>query len=96
MNFYACVGEKDAHITSISKRPIYNTKTDAIWQGKVEMNNVNFLNFKSTSTACNARQSAFGLSPRYSPDQIPIHKFYGTHFTNVHPDAIAYLRSPLP
>ena len=66
MNFHGQLGQKDAHIQSESDRPIYNVKTDAIWDTKVELNNIDFINFKSTATACNARQSAFGISPGYS------------------------------
>lgn len=93
MNFYAMNKGKDAHITEKAARPVYNTKSFAVWDAKALITNVVFSNFK-TRTACNARQSVMGLPDIYSPDIIPIHYFTGVRFVNVEQDALAYLRDP--
>jgi len=84
---------KTLHITSASARPIYKIKSYSAWNTKVEITDVNFINFKSAETACKGKQSVFALNPHGS-DYIPIHFFEKAKFTNVHFDALIYLYDP--
>ena len=57
---------KTFHIEMMSARPVYKCKSYSTWNSKAVLENVNFINFKSESTACGSKQFAFGVNPSAS------------------------------
>ena len=67
----AVSGKDDPHIPSASARPIEKIKNFTTWTCIATTKNVNFYNFKSATTSCGAKQSAFAINED-APDHVPI------------------------
>ena len=93
MSFQSIRSGKPPHIPSASKRPIYKIKNYETWNTYAVIDTVNFLNFKSDSTACGAKQTVFGIND-FAADMTPINYITNSKFTNVAYNAIIYIYNP--
>lgn len=77
-----------------SSLPIYKVKSNGVWGGDVELDNVNFNNFES-KTKCGGKQVLMKRNPAAS-DFIPMHKFKNTSFRDVEEAAMVWIEDPDP
>ena len=95
MSFGTARGSKGAdwHIPAASPRPIYKYKSYATWISTGFLDTVQISNFKSATTACGSRQTAFAIN-QFQADHVPIHNLNAIKFTNVAYDAVIYIFNP--
>jgi hypothetical protein len=64
MSFGTAKGSKqgDPHLPSSSSRPVWKIKSYATWNSKAYLENIQVSNFKSATTVCGAKQSAFAIN----------------------------------
>ena len=83
------------HPHTKSGLPIYKLGNQA-WGGQVSLTRVNFNNFENAKTKnCGSRHTTIQRNSM-SSDYVPIHKFHNSKFTNVHENALAYIKDPNP
>jgi hypothetical protein len=94
MSAVSIQGAKPIHPMMPSPKPYHKCKSYASWSASAHFENMEFLNFYS-KTETGASQSVICLNPTAS-DGIAPHLFVNTKFTNVMPDALAYIKAPDP
>jgi hypothetical protein len=92
MMFGAQQGGKPLHPLKESSLPIYKLKSYAVFDSKVEMDNIEFHDFTAT-TRCGRKQRVFERNPSAS-DGIPLHYFNNIKFVNVTDDALVWIEKP--
>lgn len=80
-------------IDATSPRPHHKIKSYGAWAANTNIENTQFIGFKSNMTKCGAAQKIFKINP-FASDYIPLHTFKFSTFENVHHDAISYLFDP--
>jgi len=75
------------------KDSVHKIKKDAAWGGSSRFDNVQFIDYPTTTTFCGMNQRVINLNDM-GADYHPIAKFYNTKFENINEDALAFLFSP--